>query len=149
MNENNNENNSENQNHNECPICLSNARFPVVTKCGHLFCWECIKNYVKVKRISECPMCKNGIKLDEVVKIFNGAPEIKGANDNRPNQADNNPEDANCGPNIGQRILNNFGYYGYTKNTSYRPPNEEEQKRFRYSWAIVIIIIAFIIYIFK
>lgn len=26
----------------ECSICLENAKSPVVTRCGHIFCWPCI-----------------------------------------------------------------------------------------------------------
>lgn len=26
----------------ECTICLENAKEPVVTKCGHIFCWPCL-----------------------------------------------------------------------------------------------------------
>lgn len=139
------------ENHNECTICLSDARLPVATTCGHIFCWDCIKNYINIKRKSECPVCKNGIKLDELIKIYSGNNETHdGENDNRPKQERSEPEKVEYSrPSIGQRILNNFGYYGYTNNTSYRPRNETEENRFRYSWAILIIIISIIIYIFN
>jgi E3 ubiquitin-protein ligase RNF5 len=26
----------------ECTICIETAKEPVVTICGHLFCWPCI-----------------------------------------------------------------------------------------------------------
>ncbi|CAN0221132.1 unnamed protein product, partial [Ectocarpus fasciculatus] len=26
----------------ECNICLDGVREPVVTRCGHLFCWPCL-----------------------------------------------------------------------------------------------------------
>ena len=26
----------------ECNICLETANTPIVTQCGHLYCWECI-----------------------------------------------------------------------------------------------------------
>lgn len=35
---------SGNMNNYECTICLESAQEPVVTKCGHIFCWPCIYN---------------------------------------------------------------------------------------------------------
>ncbi len=26
----------------ECAICMETAKEPIVTKCGHLYCWPCI-----------------------------------------------------------------------------------------------------------
>lgn len=31
----------------ECSICIETAKEPVVTKCGHLFCWPCIYEVIK------------------------------------------------------------------------------------------------------
>lgn len=30
----------------ECNICLETAKEPVITQCGHLYCWPCIHKYV-------------------------------------------------------------------------------------------------------
>jgi E3 ubiquitin-protein ligase RNF5 len=30
----------------ECNICLESARDPVVTQCGHLYCWKCIYEWI-------------------------------------------------------------------------------------------------------
>ena len=32
----------------ECNICYEVAREPVVTMCGHLYCWPCLYRYVNV-----------------------------------------------------------------------------------------------------
>lgn len=32
-----------------CPVCLGAVKDPLVTKCGHLFCGECIKKSLKVR----------------------------------------------------------------------------------------------------
>lgn len=42
----------------ECKICLDRIVEPVVTKCGHLFCWPCIYQWLGDDRHKECPCCK-------------------------------------------------------------------------------------------
>jgi E3 ubiquitin-protein ligase RNF5 len=39
---NNDEKEKEKENIFECTICFENAKEPVVTNCGHLYCWPCI-----------------------------------------------------------------------------------------------------------
>ena len=134
--------------YNECPICLSNARLPVATQCGHIFCWDCIKNWVNVKGKYVCPLCKSGIKLNEVIKLYTGDNEVKqGEVDDRPQNERTKPEYVQ--PNFFKRFLNNFGVYGYTNDTSVRPPSEKEVKRNILSIIVLIIGILFIIYIFN
>ena len=136
------------ENYNQCPICLNNSRLPVVTKCGHIYCWDCLKEWVNVKGKSQCPVCKNGIKLDEVIKLYSGDNQKKeGEIDDRPQQQRVNPEDV--GPNIFQRIGNNFGLYGYTNNTTMRIPTQKEVQRNILSLIILVLGIIFILYIFN
>lgn len=44
-----------------CSICLDQASDPVVTKCGHLFCWPCLEHWLDGRRRTFCPVCKNHI----------------------------------------------------------------------------------------
>ena len=54
-----------------CPICLDSIDIPTVTKCGHLFCSECIKNALEMSRNGKkCPCCRedlNNTMLREIV----------------------------------------------------------------------------------
>ena len=135
-------------NYNECPICLNNARLPIVTKCGHIFCWECIKGWVKTKGKLECPICKDGIKLEEVIKLYSGDNEVKkGEVDDRPQQERIKPEVIQ--PNIYNRVLNNLGLNDYSNNSNLRPPSQKEVQRNILSLVVLISGIAFIFYILK
>lgn len=40
-----------------CSICLGAAKEPVVTKCGHLYCWSCLDSWLQ-RAEQQCPVCK-------------------------------------------------------------------------------------------
>ena len=47
-----------------CAICLDLASEPVVTRCGHLFCWGCLDHWLNNPNGAlECPVCKG--RVDE------------------------------------------------------------------------------------
>ena len=52
-----------------CGICL--GEIPEndigVTKCGHMFCYQCVKGFVATKH--ECPYCRKSVKSDELYMI--------------------------------------------------------------------------------
>jgi len=55
----------------ECNICYELAREPVVTLCGHLYCWPCIYRWMQVQsHCRVCPVCKAGIDDEKVVPIY-------------------------------------------------------------------------------
>ena len=55
----------------ECNVCLDPARSPVVTRCGHMFCWECIYKWAQQQQHqSSCPVCKAALDLQEVTPIY-------------------------------------------------------------------------------
>lgn len=53
----------------ECNICLDDVREPVVTQCGHLFCWSCLYRWLNTNH-QTCPLCKAGVTKDNVVPLF-------------------------------------------------------------------------------
>ena len=59
----------------DCNICLDNATDPVVTLCGHLFCWPCIYKWIKPNNHKNCfcPVCKTSISRSSLVPIYAGS----------------------------------------------------------------------------
>lgn len=55
----------------ECNICFELAEDPVVTLCGHLYCWPCLYQWLHMhSRSHECPVCKALIQEEKLVPIF-------------------------------------------------------------------------------
>ncbi|KAE9615846.1 putative aminoacyltransferase, E1 ubiquitin-activating enzyme [Lupinus albus] len=55
----------------DCNICLDLAKDPVVTCCGHLFCWPCLYRWVHLHSdAKECPVCKGEVILKNVTPIY-------------------------------------------------------------------------------
>uniref|UniRef100_A0A1J3G351 E3 ubiquitin-protein ligase RMA n=1 Tax=Noccaea caerulescens TaxID=107243 RepID=A0A1J3G351_NOCCA len=68
----------------DCNICLDTAHDPVVTLCGHLFCWSCIYKWLHVQLSSvsidhhhhhhhqnkNCPVCKSNVTITSLVPLY-------------------------------------------------------------------------------
>ncbi|KAK9053870.1 hypothetical protein SSX86_024945 [Deinandra increscens subsp. villosa] len=55
----------------ECNICFDLAQDPIVTLCGHLFCWPCLYKWLHIHSLSqECPVCKAQIEEEKLVPLY-------------------------------------------------------------------------------
>ncbi|KAJ0989899.1 hypothetical protein J5N97_008255 [Dioscorea zingiberensis] len=55
----------------ECNICLDLAKEPVVTSCGHLFCWPCLYQWLHIhSEHKECPVCKGEVTESNITPIY-------------------------------------------------------------------------------
>ena len=55
----------------QCHICMDVAQKPIVTPCGHLFCWHCIYHWLRSNQeYLTCPLCKSGLELSSVRPIL-------------------------------------------------------------------------------
>mmetsp|Transcript_43375 Transcript_43375/g.80784 ORF Transcript_43375/g.80784 Transcript_43375/m.80784 type:complete len:175 (-) Transcript_43375:15-539(-) len=74
----------------ECNICLEQAMEPVVTRCGHLFCWACLHQWLSATTASQasrapplmpgmgntpnsgsaCPICKASVTIQNVIPVY-------------------------------------------------------------------------------
>lgn len=87
----------------ECNICLEAAKLPVVSFCGHLFCWPCLYQWFKTKpRRPVCPVCKASINQRCVLPLYARNAKIETVPQDgdqkippRPNSGDKIPDDPN------------------------------------------------------
>jgi E3 ubiquitin-protein ligase RNF5 len=60
----------------ECNICLDTASEPVVTTCGHLYCWPCMHKWLEMHPDSQsCPVCKAAITRDKIIPLYGRSGE--------------------------------------------------------------------------
>ncbi|XP_062175673.1 uncharacterized protein LOC133880699 [Alnus glutinosa] len=55
----------------DCNICLEMARDPIVTCCGHLFCWPCFYQLSYVdSNAKECPVCRGEVTDTSIIPVY-------------------------------------------------------------------------------
>ncbi|XP_057978742.1 uncharacterized protein LOC131165088 [Malania oleifera] len=55
----------------DCNICLEKAKDPILTCCGHLFCWPCFYRLSYVhSNAKECPVCEGEVTDTNVTPIY-------------------------------------------------------------------------------
>ncbi|KAL6975827.1 RING-type E3 ubiquitin transferase [Sarracenia purpurea var. burkii] len=75
----------------DCNICLDFVQEPVVTLCGHLYCWPCIYKWIHSRSTSgenpdhhhhhppECPVCKAEISQTTLIPLYGRDQTTKSA----------------------------------------------------------------------
>ncbi|KAJ4828844.1 hypothetical protein Tsubulata_010504 [Turnera subulata] len=51
-----------------CPICMGPFVEETSTKCGHIFCKQCIKTAMSVQ--AKCPTCRKRVTAKELIRVF-------------------------------------------------------------------------------
>ncbi len=92
----------------ECFICLSAPKSPVATQCGHIFCWKCLKSWLNTQDKLSCPVCKNGIEMEKIIRLFVTNAEFDNENDDVPKQDRINPQANSNRPSFVILLFNNF-----------------------------------------
>ncbi|XP_009760438.1 uncharacterized protein LOC107778029 [Nicotiana tabacum] len=55
----------------DCNICLDMAKEPILTCCGHLYCWPCFYQLPYVDSTTkECPVCKGEVADGNVTPVY-------------------------------------------------------------------------------
>nr|XP_014353340.1 PREDICTED: E3 ubiquitin-protein ligase TRIM39-like [Latimeria chalumnae] len=50
-----------------CSVCQELFKDPVITKCGHNFCRECVCEYWKEKTSQSCPICRADSAISDLI----------------------------------------------------------------------------------
>lgn len=79
----------------DCNICLDAVHDPVVTLCGHLFCWPCIYKWLHFQSASsenqeqqpqqQCPVCKAEVSQSSLVPLYGRGQTTKPSKGKAPN----------------------------------------------------------------
>ncbi|KAL4312434.1 hypothetical protein GQ457_01G001520 [Hibiscus cannabinus] len=63
----------------DCNICLDTVQDPVVTLCGHIYCWPCIYKWLQLQsepaenqdqKLPQCPVCKADVSDTTLVPLY-------------------------------------------------------------------------------
>ncbi|PIN05465.1 putative E3 ubiquitin ligase [Handroanthus impetiginosus] len=104
----------------ECNICFELAQDPIVTLCGHLFCWPCLYKWLHIhSRSQECPVCKALIEEEKLVPLYGrGKSSADPRSKSIPGMEIPHPPppDPNANPNAfahqGYGFMGGFGPFG-------------------------------------
>ncbi|KAJ3258549.1 hypothetical protein HK103_003509 [Boothiomyces macroporosus] len=94
----------------ECNICLDTASNPVVTMCGHLYCWPCISKWMNSGQTSSntCPICKSGIQKENIIPIY-----VRGREQDDPRFKEKRPSGQRSQPSLFDGITFNIGVFPF------------------------------------
>lgn len=95
----------------ECNICLDVVQDPVVTICGHLYCWPCIYRWINRHDNSpenldhqqpQCPVCKSELSEKTLIPLYGRGKTMSSSKDKASNLGiliPQRPPSPRCGVN--------------------------------------------------
>ncbi|XP_060193769.1 E3 ubiquitin-protein ligase RMA1H1-like [Lycium barbarum] len=79
----------------DCNICLDVVHDPVVTFCGHFYCWPCIYKWIQFQSLSsentdhqhpQCPVCKAELSHKTLIPLYGPGQATKPSEDDVPSK---------------------------------------------------------------
>eukprot|EP00792_Barthelona_sp_PAP020_P004073 TRINITY_DN1869_c0_g1_i1.p1 TRINITY_DN1869_c0_g1~~TRINITY_DN1869_c0_g1_i1.p1 ORF type:complete len:208 (+),score=45.36 TRINITY_DN1869_c0_g1_i1:425-1048(+) len=129
-----------------CPICFENFTNPVVTLCGHCYCFDCLRNSLKYS--CKCPLCERSIDLDKVITVYNVGNADENASDRPfhnipPEQTSQNNDNQRSHFTTYTSFSWPFGFYRtqYRSDRNYTDEEIRRMSRQRIFFVVIIVII--------
>ncbi|KAL9236406.1 hypothetical protein vseg_011082 [Gypsophila vaccaria] len=98
-----------------CSICFESAHDPVVTLCGHLYCWACIFKWLHVQTSSSepghqqaCPVCKASISDSSMIPLYCNSPSNTDSSPRNPRRDAIPPRPTSSGLQISNQLPSNL-----------------------------------------
>lgn len=107
-----------------CAICLDVASEPVVTQCGHLFCWPCLEQWLySGVDTFDCPVCKSFVSPNIpglIIPLYGTSRDDKSE---RKTFANSSQEEPN--PSTASTRARTTQHAGSSSSSSRPPPSRE------------------------
>ncbi|KAK6141112.1 hypothetical protein DH2020_025146 [Rehmannia glutinosa] len=95
----------------ECNICLDLVRDPVVTFCGHLYCWPCIYRWISFQdddaspenpdhQKPQCPVCKRDVSEKTLIPLYGRGQTTNTSSKEHSHLIPQRPPSPRCGANL-------------------------------------------------
>ncbi|KAK8806881.1 hypothetical protein WA588_005680, partial [Blastocystis sp. NMH] len=92
-----------------CCICMDTPTDPVLTPCGHLFCWSCLDNWLEMNH-DDCPVCRGKVTKENVTPIYGAGDEEK---DPRKTEKHDRPKAHYEESDHSRNARNPFNFFGF------------------------------------
>ncbi|KAL7602967.1 E3 ubiquitin-protein ligase RMA1H1 [Lactuca sativa] len=94
----------------DCNICLDTVHDPVVTLCGHLYCWPCIYKWIDLSHKANplCPICKTEISEKTLIPLYVSTSTAKPNSQEKIVQIPHRPSMPSCGVHVMPCQQHNF-----------------------------------------
>ena len=101
----------------DCKICMGTSEEPVVTHCGHLYCWSCIYQWSQSKNaeVVPCPLCNAEVDINKIIPLYTSQENHKKKKEDipkRPQPENRQYERANRGQN-NANFQFHFNFFGF------------------------------------
>eukprot|EP01113_Clastostelium_recurvatum_P040459 TRINITY_DN6292_c0_g2_i1.p1 TRINITY_DN6292_c0_g2~~TRINITY_DN6292_c0_g2_i1.p1 ORF type:complete len:219 (-),score=48.36 TRINITY_DN6292_c0_g2_i1:106-762(-) len=95
----------------DCNICLEESAQPVITMCGHLYCWPCVYRWMHMRNTQPaCPVCKTPITTDKLIPLYGRGKENTDPRARPPEDIPSRPQGHNEPP---PQQNNQYGWGGF------------------------------------